>query len=169
MKNELIKIIKQFNGSILGIGLDDYLIKELDKNTCIKECNLLSNISKTKGKGKGHNKTISIYKIRKFFKKKSIDFIICNYESIDRYLKTFVKDSIYLNSFKIYYYGSNLDNLIKKYQRYNTKIEVIKKGKYTILEIDASMAKNNVFKELVYRFIDFINYIVELIGDILMS
>lgn len=170
MNSELARIIKQFNGNVLGIGLDDKLVKEIGKNNCIKECNLLSNVKSGKGfKKKKVKNEISIYKIRKYFKKKSVDFVICNYDSINKYLKTFVKDSIYINSFKIYYYGNDLDDVIKKYQRYNTKIEVIKKKNYTIIEIDTSLAKNNIFKELIYSIIDFTSYVIELIGDVLMS
>lgn len=166
--NELNKIINQFNGNVLGIGLNEKLIKQLDKNKKIVECNLLDNV--TKGKGFGKSKVIKIKKIKKHFKKKSINFILCNYESISKYLNSFVKNSIYLNDFKIYFYGNyDLEKLIKRYKRYNTKIDVIKEKDFYILEIDCSNAKNNFFKEPFYLIIDLIDLSIELIGDVLMN
>lgn len=165
---ELNRIINQFNGNVLGIGLDSKLIKQLNKNNKIVECNLLDNVSK--GCGYGSSKTIKIKKIRKHFKKKSVDFILCNYEVISKYLNSFVKNSIYLNDFKIYYYGNyDLDRLVRRYSRYNTKINVIKEKDFYILEIDCSNAKNNFLKEKFYLIIDLIDSAIELIGEILMN
>ena len=161
-------IIKQFNGNVLGIGLDEKILKQLNKNNKITECNLLNNV--TKGKGYGFSKTIKIKKIRKYFKKKSVDFILCNYEVMSKYLNSFVKNSIYLNDFKIYYYGDcDVDKLIKRYSRYDTKINVYKEKEFYILEIDCSNAKNKILKEKFYSVVDLVDSAIEVIGDILMN
>lgn len=161
-------IIKQFNGNVLGIGLDEKILKQLNKNNKITECNLLNNV--TKGKGYGFSKTIKIKKIRKYFKKKSVDFILCNYEVMSKYLNSFVKNSIYLNDFKIYYYGDcDVDKLIKRYSRYDTKINVYKEKEFYILEIDCSNAKNKILKEKIYSVVDLVDSAIEVIGDILMN
>ena len=165
MKNELSKIIKQFNGNVLAIGLDDKLIKILEKNNCINECFLLGSITK-KGKGKLFSKTIKIKKIRKKFKKKQTNFIICNYEVIEKFLNSFVKDSIYLSDFKIYYYNvKDSSKLEKRYKRYDTTININK----DIVEIDSSKAKNNYFMDKLYVISDIIEIIIEVIGDVLMN
>ena len=164
---KLKKIIKDLNGNVLGIGLDEKLTNLIEKNDKIIECNLLNSYIKGKFKRSFFKKTIKIKKLRKVFKKKKVNYIICNYDEIFKYLNTFVKDSIYINKNKLYFYGNIDINLLKlKYGRYNTKINIIDKK---IIEIDNSLAKNNFFKDNYYRFIDFKNHLVEIIGDILMN
>mgnify|MGYP006070215295 CR=1 FL=1 len=165
--NKLKKIIKNLEGNVLGIGLNENLISAIEKNNRIIECNLLNSCAKGKFKKSFFNKTIKIKKIRKIFKKKKVDYIICNYDEINNYFNTFIKDSIYINKNKLYFYGNIDVNLLKlKYGRYNTKINLIDKN---IIEIDNSLAKNNFLKDNYYRFIDFKNHLVEIIGDILMN
>lgn len=165
--NKLKTVIKKLNGNVLGIGLSEDLTALIEKNSNITECNLLNSYTKGKFKKSLFNKTIKIKKIRKVFKKKKIDYIICNYDEISNYLNTFVKDSIYINKGKLYFYGNiDVDLLKLKYGRYNVEINLIDKK---IIEIDTSSAKNNFFKDNYYRFIDFKNRLVEIIGDILMN
>ena len=164
---ELKKIIKNLDGNVLGIGLTEDLIKEIEDNDKIVNCNLLNSYIKGKKKFSLFNKTIKIKKIRKVFKKKKIDYIICNYDEINNYFNTFIKDSIYINKKKIYYFGNvDIDFLKYKYGRYNTNIIIKNKN---LIEIDVSKAKNNFFKDNYYRLKDFKDKLVELIGDILMN
>lgn len=164
---ELKKIIKGLSGTILGIGLNEELVKEIENNDNILECNLLNSYIKGKKKFSLFNKTIKIKKIRKIFKKKKIDYIICNYEEINKYFNTFIKDSIYINNKKIYYFGNiDIELLKSKYSRYDTNILVTNKN---LIEINCSNAKNNFFKDLYYRLKDFKDNIIEIIGDILMN
>lgn len=168
MNNELKRIIKSFNGNVLGIGLDDEISEFINNNKCVKEFNVLGGLSKGKKANREKLKTIKIKKIRKYFKKNDIEFMLCNLESIEKYLNTFVKDSIYLSNFKIYYYGQgDIDDLIKKYKRYDVQIDFNKK--YSILEIDTTKAKNKPIKEIFYRVIDFTEKVIDLIGNILMN
>lgn len=161
------KIIKTLSGNVLGIGLDEELTDLIEKNDAITECNLLNSHTKGKFKKTFFKKTIKIKKIRKIFKKKRVDYIICNYGEISNYFNTFVKDSIYINKNKIYFYGKiDLELLKSKYGRYDVKFNLIDKN---ILEIDTSLAKNNFIKDNYYRFIDFKNRLIEIIGDILMN
>ena len=164
---ELKKIIKGLSGTILGIGLNEELVKEIENNDNILECNLLNSYIKGKKKFSLFNKTIKIKKIRKIFKKKKIDYIICNYEEINKYFNTFIKDSIYIKNKKIYYFGNiDIELLKSKYSRYDTNILVTNKN---LIEINCSNAKNNFFKDLYYRLKDFKDNIIEIIGDILMN
>ena len=165
--NKLKTVIKKLNGNVLGIGLSEDLTALIEKNSNITECNLLNSYTKGKFKKSFFNKTIKIKKIRKVFKKKKIDYIICNYDEISNYLNTFVKDSIYINKGKLYFYGNIDADLLKlKYGRYNVEINLIDKK---IIEIDTSSAKNNFFKDNYYRLVDFKNRLVEIIGDVLMN
>lgn len=171
MNKELKTIIENLNGNVLGIGLDEKLINYIEDNNNILECNLLE--SKIKGKKTcffARTKTIKIKKIRKVFKKKKVDYIICNYEDIYKYLNTFVKDSIYINKNKLYFYGNvDVELINKKYQRYETVIDVKKYSGNYIVTIDNSKAKNNYFKDLYYRIFDFISNLIIIIGDTLMN
>lgn len=164
---ELKKIIKNLDGNVLGIGLFEDLIKEIENNDKIINCDLLNPYIKRKKKFSLFNKTIKIKKIRKIFKKKKIDYIICNYDEINNYFNTFVKDSVYINKKKIYYFGNVDIDLVKyKYGRYDTNIIIKNKN---LVEIDNSKAKNNFLKDNYYRLKDFKDRLIELIGDILMN
>ena len=87
-------------------------------------------------------------------------------EVIEKYLNSFVKDSIYLSDFKIYYYNvKDSSKLEKRYKRYDTTININK----DIVEIDSSKAKNNYFMDKLYVISDIIEIIIEVIGDVLMN
>ena len=164
---ELIKVIKNLDGKVLGIGLNETLTKEIEENDKIIECNLLNSYVKGKNKFSLFSKTINIKKIRRKFKKKNIDYIICNYDEICKYFNTFIKDSIYINNKTIYYFGNiDLELLKYRYGRYKTNINIKNRS---LIEIDTSNAKNNFFKDFYYRIIDFKDRMIEIIGDILMN
>lgn len=170
MNNDLNKIIKQIDGNVLGIGLDEKLSDTIEKNNKIIECNLLNSYVKGKFKGSLFQKTIKIKKLRKVFKKKKVDYIICDYDQISKYLNTFVKDSIYINKNKLYFFGNvDIDLINYKYQRYDTNINIKKYKNKSIVEIDNSKAKNNFLKDTYYRIKDFKDKIIEVIGDVLMN
>lgn len=171
MNKELIKIISNMEGFVLAIGIDDKMANAIDKNEKIVKCDILNYLSRKNEKGKSKKqKSINIRNIRKIYKKKKVDYIICNYSQIEKYLKNFVKDSIFINKTKLYYFGELEEELIiKKYQRYNTKIDVKKYKNDFIIEIDNSKAKNNIYKEFIYRIVDGFNNLVEVVGDILMG
>lgn len=166
MQKELEKIIDGFSSNVIGIGTEKKLIDSLNKNKNITECNIINN-KKTKTNGKGRSKYIYIKKLRKVFKKKKVDYILCNYEVIKPYLKHFVKDSIYINRGKLYFYGSDIeiDNLLARYKRYNIEYKITN----NILEIDNKLSKNNFIKDCFYYIIDSINNVIDFIGNLLMN
>jgi len=173
MKKELIKLINSFKGNVLAIGIDDNLADAIDKNDLITNCDILNYVSsKTDYKETKQKKmkTIDIKKIRKIYKKKKIDYIICEYNQIEKYLNSFVKDSVYINSSKLYFYGNfNEQLLLKKYKRYTNNINLIYHKKDVIIEIDNTNTKNNIFKEFFYKIIDGVSNLIEIIGDVLMG
>lgn len=173
---EIHKIINCVSGNVLAIGVDNKIIKKLEQNDRIENCNLLDcemPITKEKNTKKQKGKKIRIKKIRKIFKKKKVDFIICNINHVKKYLKTFIKDSVYINKDMLYIYDIKDENLqeelTKKYKRYNVKIEIIKDENDIILKIDNKKSKTNVFKDFIYLIIDNFFCVIDIISDILLN
>ncbi len=175
--NEQIKnILKKMQGSLLGIGFDnDDLLDIIENNDNIHTCFLLTpkkinskNFNMTKH---GRNKKINIKKIKKHFKKKSIDNILCNYKTIKQFQKSFVPNSIYLNNHNLYIYGSKreIKNLQKKYQRYTNNTEIISSDDGCILKVNNKNTKNNFFKDNYYKIKDTASEALDLITDILIN
>lgn len=172
MNKELLNIVSKFEGTVIAIDIDDKLITSLDNNSKVTKFDLLTSIPHSKKfvKGSQRPKKISNKKLRKIFKKKKTAYMICNYESIKKILNTFVRDSIYINNNKLYIFGEiEIDDVLKRYKRYNVKIDLKQKKDYLILEIDNTLSKNKRFKELGYRIVDGFNKVIEVIGDVLMN
>lgn len=175
---EIYNITKCVSGSVLAIGADEKIVKILDENERVINCNLLNsytpNKKNTKSKRKQPKlKKIKIKKIRKIFKKKKVDFIICDIKEIQKYLKTFIKDSVYINKDMLYIYNIDDENLqeelIKKYNRYNVKIDVINDENNKIIKIDNKKSKTNFIKDFMYLIIDTFFAAIDIISDILMN
>ena len=90
-----------------------------------------------------------------------------------KYLKTFIRDSIYINKDMLYIYNIKdeelKEELIKKYKRYNTKIEEIKDKNNIILKIDNKNSKTNKIKDIKYMIIDTLISLFNLISDLLLN
>lgn len=176
MENKIIKLLKGLNGSLLGIGLDNELMLDaINENDNIDLCYLFSN-AKIRGKkfnsyGKGKNKTVNIKKLRKYFKKKSLDNVVCNYEVIKKYIRGFVSNSVYINRDKLYIYGNlkDLESLEEKYKRYTDDIEIKKEKDCFLLTVNNKNTKVNFFKDTKYKVIDFVNDTIEFITDLLVN
>ena len=178
MNKELIKIIKKLSGSVLSIGLDNELNEELEKNEKILELDEINLINKKNGSIKStkvkkkKNKKINIKKLKKIYNKKKTNYIICNYEIMKKYMRYFVRDSVYINNNTLYLYGtsiSEIKTIVKKYKRYNVLIKPTEKKEYFILEIDNTNSKNNFFKDVLYLIFDTLELISDLIGNFLIN
>lgn len=178
MIKEILKLIKNIEGNVITIGIkNSKIMDKLLKNNKINlfDINKDDNIVffKSKKRKLNNSKIINIKKLNKYFNKKSIDYIICDIEEIKDYLKFFVKNSIYLNDKKLIMYGNNedvdLDNLIKRYKRYNVNIETITLSDNFILIIDNSKSKNKRILEKIYYIKDTLYNLVEMISNILVS
>lgn len=173
---KIYDISKVVSGNVLGIGVDETISEILEQNERVLNCNLLnsfSNTKNTKEEKKQRLKKIRIKKLRKIFKKKKVDFIICNIDEIKKYLKTFIKDSIYINKDILYIYNiedeEQKKDLIKKYKRYNVEIEELKDNNKIILKIDNKTSKTNIFKDTFYLIIDTLTQLLNMISDILLN
>lgn len=172
VNSNIKKYIKNMTGTVIGVGIDNKeIIETIDKNNKILVCDLLNSIN-INGINKSNKKKKYVKKLRKKYKKKNVNYIIVNSNEINRYLKTFVRDSIYINDTEIYYYMDktyDIENITKRYKRYNTEIEVIKCEDGNIIKINTSKAKNKFFKDKFYYIVDTLSNIADIIGDILVS
>ena len=134
MNDEIKKILKKLKGSLLGIGINDpSMFDIIEKNDNINLCYLLSNNEKNNSKKfkmykKNRTKKINIKKLSKYFRIKSIDYIVCDYNVVKKYIRSFQGESVYINKKKIYLYGNinDLGNLKEKYERFAKDIKLKK-------------------------------------------
>lgn len=160
--------LRKIEGSVLAIGLDSKKQSILENNKKICECYLLDSGKEEGTSFKGKSKTINIRKIKKVFKKKRFDYIVGNFLELEPYLRSFIKNSIYLNKGKLYFYNMtdfDLDELKNRYSRYNACVEI----KKNLIIIDNSQAKTNVFKNIFYYICDLIYDVIDYIGKILVN
>lgn len=182
LKEYLKQLIPTLHGKMIVIGIEYEEINQMIlQSKSLKQCYFLdSNVQeeKKKKKGKktyhlGKNKTISIKKFRKTFKKKKTETIICNFNEIAPYLKTFVKDSVYICKGKVYYYGSKRKleaaKLKEHYQRYQVSIEEVKLENSMVFIVDTSKAKTKWYKEFCYWIKDSFARAIDLFGDYLVN
>ena len=177
MENEIKKIIKKLSGSVLSIGLSENLLSELNNNDKILELDEIGFNDSKKGSIKTAKKVkkrkrINIKKLRKIYKKKGTNYIICNYEIIKKYMRFFIKDSVYINNKKLYLYGTSIKEvkqIISKYKRYNVLVKNTENKDYFVLEIDNTSSKNNIFKDFIYFIIDTFELVSDLIGNFLIN
>lgn len=178
MFKKLEEIIKKIDGNVLTIGLDENLLNKFSKNNNVNLYAISSNenngklFNKSKKRRTNKGKTINIKKLRKYIKKKSSKYIICNMNEMLSYYKYFIKDSIYLNNNIIYIYATediDKDFIISKYERYNVKTETTDYKNGYIIKVDNTLGKNNFFKDILYFMQDTFYNIAEAIGNIMVS
>ncbi len=171
---KIYDITKCLSGNVLGIGVDEKIAQILEQNERVLNCNLLNSKVSSISIGKeGKEKKISVKKLRKIFKKKNVDYIVCNIGEMKKHLKTFIRDSVYINKDILYIYNIKdeelKEELIKKYKRYNTKIEEIKDKEDTILKIDNKESKTNKLKDIKYSIVDTLVSLFNIISDLLLN
>ena len=173
VNSNIKKYIKNMTGTVIGVGIDNKEILEtIEKNNKILVCDLLNSVNIEDNLIQKRKKKKYVKKLRKKYKKKNVNYIIVNSNEINRYLKTFVRDSVYINDTEIYYYmdkNYDIENITKRYKRYNTEIEVIKCDDGNIIRINTSKARNKFFKDKFYFIVDTLSNIADIIGDILVS
>lgn len=166
MNKELEKIINNLNGNLIGIGIkEEKLIKLIEKNNNIFECNLLDCVD-INGDEKGKYKQVKIKKIRKKFKKRKTNYIICNYKRIEEIKEKFIYDSIYICNKEIFIYNDEfIESLIRRYKRF-ASVEIFEYNGGYIYKI--TINKNmNKFNEIYYKIIDNIICLIDFISNLL--
>ena len=177
MKEKIIKEIKTMKGSLLGIGIDDNsMLDAIENNDNIDLCYILSNGGRTENKKfklfkKGRTKKINIKKLKKHFRKKSLDNVLCDYKVIKKFYKSFVPNSIYINKGKLLIYGNikELEKIKEKYERYTDDIIIKKTNKSFLLIINNKNAKTNIIKTNYYKIKDTFNDGLDYLTDFLTN
>lgn len=169
LNNELMAIAKHLNGVLLVIGVEDQLVLEtILNNHKITNCDTLNLIDKkTK-----YVKEISSKKLKKHYKKKRIDNIICNYKHIASNSRYFIRNSVYINRENIYLYCNDTvdyETVIKKYKRYNTNVKVTTFDNQILLTINTSKSKNHPIKDIFYLIKDIYASFIDLISEFLVN
>lgn len=177
MEEKILKIIGKMEGTLLGIGtFNEKVLENIEKNDKINLCYILSNTGQKSNKKfklfkKGKTKKVNIKKLKKHFKKKSIDNILCDYEVIKKYKRHFVIGSIYINGGKLYIYGNKkeLEELKYKYERYTSDIEIIEEKNKSILVVNNNKTKNKIIKDQIYKFLDLLSEGLDFLTDMLAN
>ena len=174
----LEEIIKNIEGNVLTICVDNKIIDYFDKNNLVNLYSITSNNNKKsvfKKRKKMHTnkgKDINIKNLRKTLNKKSIDYMFINYNEVISYYKYLIKDSVFLNCNTLYLYFNkdiDVDFINKRYKRYNVKIKITEYKNIYLLKIDNTNSKNNYFMDKIYFVRDTLYNIAETIGNILVS
>ena len=179
---KLEKVLKKLKGSILIIGYDDNdkMVKELRENKDIIQLYTLNNkrsnsvFSKnSKKKRLNKSKTISIKKLKKELKKDKFDYILCNFEVILPFFRSFVKNSILVADKNIFMYVSNDDydyeEISKRYTRYGCEVVKTFVKTEALFEIKTENIKIPFIKKFLYWFRDVFYDIVEFVGNIMIG
>ena len=169
-EKKLVNEIGNMYGNVLAIGyFDEKIIKAINSNKKITTCNILGDIDNSKSKLTGKKqKKFFITKIRKF-KKKNINYLIVNYDKIDDFLNTFIKDSIYITNDYVYFYTKNKEKIIRRYKHYKTEIKEYKIKDEYLLIIKTKNKKNNKIKEFYWLLLDKIIDISDYISELLIK
>lgn len=177
IEKRIYKILKKIDGNVLAIGITDgKMLKLLEENNNITKCNLMNASASShsrKEKKKRKQKNFNIRNMRKKFHKKKVDYIICNIEEVYPYMKTFIKDSVYINRRKLYFYGEikrfDIDKIKRRYQKYGSKIEQTFEENYFLITISNEKSKTNKIKDFYFLIVDFLHFLYEMIGDLLIN
>jgi|GEM_PF-3294977 len=179
---ELNEIGKKLKGSVLVIGFDDdsKIVKDLKNNKNLNIVYTLTN--NTKGKNKKTKKkkkklngerNIDIKKLKKEFKKQTFDYIICAFDTVTPFFRSFIKNSILLAKEKIYLYveGTDYDHeqIFYRYERYGAKVFKSGVKEEYLFEIKVNNVKVPFYKSFRYWFKDIGYDFVEFIGNILIG
>lgn len=179
---ELNAIGRNLKGSVLVIGFDDdsKFVKDLKSNKNLNIVyTLTSNIKgknkKTKKKKKKLNgeRNIDIKKLKKEFRKQTFDYIICDFDTITPFFRSFIKNSILLAKEKVYLYveGTDYDHdqIFYRYERYGAKVFKSGVKEEYLFEIKVNNVKVPFYKSFGYWFKDIGYDFVEFIGNILIG
>jgi len=172
----LIEEIKKMEGVIISIGVDDKLINALKRNKKINAFDIskserISFFQRKKRTLSSTGKRINIKKLRKYFKKHSVENIICDYEQITKYYKYIFKDSIFLTKGKIYFYANKDVDMeyILKYKRYGSEITIKDYDRTKLIIIDNENAKTNKFKNVCFMISDTVNNFIDFISNVIVG
>ncbi len=175
----LLEDCTKMEGNVVCIGVEDKkIMKFLESNKKISLFQLSRPpkrklFSRSKRMKISDDKSVKIKKFRKLFKKKSIEYLIINLNSVYDYYKYMAGNSIYICNTKVYIYGCsdfvNAKAIAKKFKRYCTEVECIQIEEQYLVIIDVQKAKYNWLKNKFYIVIDTLHNLGDYISYFLTS
>lgn len=179
--NELEKICEKLQKSVLIVGFNEEskLVKNIKKNKNIDTVYTLTNhlgekYKKNKKKKKlNAEKNIDIKKLKKELKGQTFDYIVCDFNTVNPFFRSFVKNSILIANKKVYLYVDGLDyehdQILYRYERYGSKTFKSGSKEEYLFEIDVTSARVPFYKTFLYWFKDVSYDFVEFIANILIG
>ena len=177
MLDELIKNAKNVKGNILTLGFanNSKLVQTINNNKKVNNIITLTN----KGNSKKNSikktfggKTVRVTKLKKYFKNINTDYIFVEYSSVERFLKTIIRDTIDLSNEKVYMFIDKKINdpeeILKRYERYGCTVKMMGNNIY-VLTIDTRNIKTKKIKNIIYYIKDIIYSIEEAIAYVLIG
>ncbi len=170
MNDALKKIIKDIKGNVLIVGINNqYVLDAVYKN---KDLIQVFSLDRTKlfSKPQKNAESVKIRKLKKRFKD-GLDYMICDVNGINIDLRRVLYNTYNIIGKEIIYYGIydeyDVDRIIKKYERYNCKVDKKMYDNSFVLRIKVKDIK--VTKLGWYKIADTFEDIIEGIGNLLMS
>ena len=177
---------KKLDGSVLIIGYDEEssFSRIFKNNKNITDVYLLNNTSETlfgknsKRKKASNNinpkrKRISITKLAKELKKINIDYLVCKFDTIKPFFRSFIKNSILVGKKKVYLFLDNDDmdpkEIELRYKRFGLNVNVTNHKNEYLYEIEINNYKYPFIKGLLYNIRDLGYDLVEYIANILIG
>lgn len=171
----LLDIIKNMHGNILTIGIDEKLLNGFNKKNNVNVYTLdraKGIFGKSKNRKDNKGKTINIKRLKKYFYKKSLDYIVIDYSEIKDYIKYVIRDIVSISNNKVYIYFNKDDDIeliIKRFKRYKASSNIKEFKDNFVVEIDSSNSKTNWLKNKIYYIPDTVYNIVDFISNVLIS
>ena len=118
-------------------------------------------------------KTVRVTKLKKYFKNINTDYIFVEYSSVERFLKTIIRDTIDLSNEKVYMFIDKKINdpeeILKRYERYGCTVKMMGNNNIYVLTIDTRNIKTKKIKNIIYYIKDIIYSIEEAIAYVLIG
>lgn len=190
---KLDKLYKNLEGSILIIGFEDKgpIVRNLRDSKKITKLFTLNsnessflkrsrykNVSKTAKKDidkkkLDKKKVINIKKLYKELNKENFDYILCDFETILPYFRSYVRNSILVSNKKVLIYVNNidynLDEINVRYSRYGCNVSNSKSKNEYLYEIDTKDIKVTFYKRFIYWIRDIFYDLFEFIANIIIG
>lgn len=176
LEQELVKVVKKLKGNLITIDVtNDKILEAIDKNKKLDEVYEFTFGGRLypKVKNKKYHKKYHIKKMKKYFRKKSINYFMCEISNLKKFFHVFIHDSIDLNNNTIYLYGKKDSYSIKelkyRYERYGIDVEVFENDLGFIMTIKTNKTKTSHLKNNKYYIRDSFYNIGEAISQILIN
>jgi len=172
---EIYDDIKTLKGKVVCICVEnDKILRLLSKNNDVDTFAINRIIKKSfffrnKKLFMPDGKKVKIKKLGKTFKKKTVDYMICDYNAIEDYFKYIIGNTVDINKKKLYLYGTatftDPRDIAKRFERYNTDVKLIVDNDDFVIIVNNENSKTSWIKNKWY----FIKDTCQNIGDMISA